>query len=180
MKALVLIADGSEEMEIVITVDVLRRAQWDVTTASVDDTTITASRGVRLLADQSLESVDAGAYDILVIPGGMGGVERLMSEEAVLDTVRHFQGNARWIGAICAGPLVLQAAGILEGKLVTSHPSVREQLTVPRTSDNRVVVDGLLVTSQGPGTAFEFALKMIELLESTEAAQAVAAGLVLP
>jgi len=178
-KALILLADGSEEMETVIIVDVLRRAAWDVTMASVDDLDVTASRGVHLLADKTFDAIDPADYEVLLIPGGMGGTDRLKAHQGVLKTIRDFSDHAKWIGAICAGPLVLQAAGILDEKLATCHPGVRDQLTIPRESNSRVVVDGRIVTSQGPGTAFEFALRFIELIDSPEAMQAVADGLVL-
>ncbi|MBL7115333.1 MAG: DJ-1/PfpI family protein [Kiritimatiellae bacterium] len=178
-EALILLADGIEEMETVIIVDVLRRAAWNVTMASIDNSEITASRGVRLLADKTFDAIDPTDYDVLLIPGGMGGTQRLQKHQGVLEAIRTFSDHAKWIGAICAGPLVLQSAGILEEKLVTCHPGVRDQLTAPRESNSRVVVDGRIVTSQGPGTAFEFALRFIELIDSPKAMQAVADGLVL-
>jgi putative intracellular protease/amidase len=104
-----------------------------------------------------------------------------MADTRVLDAICDVdERDDKWLAAICAAPRVLQAAGVLAGRTVTSHPSVRDELTVPTLSDERVVVDGRLVTSQGPGTAFEFALALLRNVEGTAVADRVAAGLVLP
>ncbi len=177
--ALVPLADGTEEMEATIIIDVLRRAGWDVVAAGVTGTTIDASRGVRLLADDDWHAVDPSGFDALVIPGGAAGTENLSGNQSVLETVRCFVESDRLVGAICAGPLVLQAAGILEGRRVTCHPGVAGQLTATDRVEERVVIDGKLITSQGPGTAMEFALVIIEALEGQEAADNVRGGLIL-
>ena len=176
---LVPIADGSEEMEAVIIVDVLRRAKWNVVTAGVTGKTITASRGVCMVADEVWSDVSPQDYDVLLLPGGVGGTQAMAADESLLEAVRAFAEDGRLIGAICAAPLVLQAAGVLQGRRATCHPSVAGDLTVPEVLSERVVVDGRIVTSQGPGTAFEFALKILELVDGPEAARSVAAGLVL-
>jgi 4-methyl-5(b-hydroxyethyl)-thiazole monophosphate biosynthesis len=176
---LVPLANGVEEMEAVIIIDVLRRAQWKVVTAGIDDGVVTASRGVRLVPDQAWANLDPSGFDVLMIPGGGPGVDRLLKDRRFLETIRDFDRAGKWIGAVCAAPLTLQAAGILEGKRVTCHPGVADALTVtPRLAD-RVVVDGKLVTSQGPGTTFEFALAMIRLVDGEEKARTLATGMIL-
>ncbi len=177
---LVPLANGFEEMEAVIIVDVLRRAQWSVTAAGVDEGTLTASRGVRLVPDKPWSAIVPADFDILMIPGGNGGVDRLLADARVLDAVRAFDRAGKRIGAVCAGPLVLQAAGILAGRKVTCHPGVAERLTVTPRLTERVVVDGRLVTSQGPGTSFEFALAMVRLVDGASKADALARSMVLP
>ena len=178
--ALVPFAPGFEEMEGVIIVDVCRRAGWTVDTVGLKPGLVTASRGVRVQPDRVWDAVSPETYDILILPGGAGGVEALMADSRVLETIRLFDRAGKWIGAICAGPLALQAAGILTaGRAVTCHPGVAEKLTtVPRQSA-RTVVEGHLVTSQGPGTAFDFALTLIRLIDGAEAANRLARGLVL-
>jgi len=178
--ALVPLADGCEEMEAVIIVDVLRRGGWRVVAAGVTDEIVRASRGVRLLADMPWSRVDPDEFDLLVLPGGAGGTAVLSEHPAVLETVRCFVNGDRIVGAICAGPLVLQAAAVTEGRTLTCHPAVRADLTTGNVSDERVVVDRPLVTSQGPGTAMEFALELLRLVDGDQAAADVAAGLVLP
>lgn len=171
---LVPLANGVEEMEAVIIIDVLRRAQWKVVTAGIDDGVVTASRGVRLVPDQPWAGLDPSGFDVLMIPGGGPGVERLIKDARFLATIREFDLAGKWIGAVCAAPLTLQAAGILRGRRVTCHPAVADRLTVTPRLDDRVVVEGRLVTSQGPGTSMEFALAMVRLVEGDRKAQSLA------
>ena len=150
-KALVPLANGCEEMEAVIIMDTLRRAGWEVLAAGVDEGPVEASRGVRLVPDCAWDDVDPAAFDLLVLPGGNDGTERLSRDERVLDAIRSSYHAGKIVAAICAGPLVLQAAGILEGHRVTCHPGATEFLTATERVDEKVVVDGTVVTSQGPG-----------------------------
>jgi 4-methyl-5(b-hydroxyethyl)-thiazole monophosphate biosynthesis len=179
MKALVPLADGVEEMEAVIVIDTLRRAQWEVTSAAIGDQTVEASRGIRLVADARWNDIDPSAYDTMVLPGGAEGARRLASHAGVLETVRVFAATGRTVAAICAAPLVLQAAGILEGREATCHPSVRADLTAASAGNGRVIVDGNVITSQGPGTAFEFALTLIRRLDNPRKAADVAEAMLV-
>jgi 4-methyl-5(b-hydroxyethyl)-thiazole monophosphate biosynthesis len=181
IRVLVPLADGVEEMEAVIIIDVLRRAKWSVTAAAVaDGLTVRASRGVGILADARWSEVRGDDFDALIIPGGMGGTTTLAQHEGVKDLVRRYVDRGKLVGAICAGPLVLQAAGVLGGRRVTCHPGERDNLTTPAAvSDEAVVCDGRIVTSRGPGTTFAFALTVIEMLGGPELAAAVRKGLVL-
>lgn len=178
--ALIPLADGVEEMEAVIMIDTLRRAKWDVVAAAVDALEVKASRGVRLLADALWQDVSPADFDVLLIPGGAGGTAVLAKHAGVLEAVRVFAAAGRLVGAVCAGPLVLQAAGVLDGVRATCHPGVRGELAKARACDDRVVLDHRIVTSQAPGTTFEFALAVIEAIDGRPARDRVAAGLVLP
>ncbi|MBN2301358.1 MAG: DJ-1/PfpI family protein [Lentisphaerae bacterium] len=180
-KVLVPLAAGSEEMETVIIVDTLRRAGWEVVLASVGspNRTVKCSRGVVLLADADWKNVAVDSFDALVLPGGSNGTKILSENASVVNAVRRFHSAGKPIAAVCAGPLVLQEAGILNERSATCHPAVRSQLTCSHVSDERVVVDGNIVTSQGPGTSFEFALAVIKLLDGKDAADAVANALIL-
>lgn len=179
MNVLMPVTDGSEEMEIVIVVDIFRRAKWNVVIAGLGAGVIRASRGVRLVPDIAWADVMPDAFDMLVIPGGSDGVKALAKDERLLATVRAFMANGKWVGAICAGPLVLQAAGVLQGRRATCHPGVAGELTqTPRLND-RVVVDGRLITSQAPGTAFEFVLELIRAVEGDRKADALAKSMVI-
>ena len=179
MKALVPVANGSEEMEAVIVIDVLRRAQWEVTCVGLDDRPIKASRGVVIVPDAAWDAIDPASYDLLVFPGGNQGSKNLRADARVLKAVREFDAAGKTVAAVCAGPLILQEAGILAGREATCHPGVADELTATERSEERVVVDGHVVTSQGPGTTFEFALTLIALKEGEEKADAIARGLVL-
>jgi protein deglycase len=182
--ALIPLASGVEEMEAVIVIDVLRRARWDVTVAAVrtagshPGAPLVASRGVRLCADVEWEEASRHLFDALVLPGGAGGTQVLRSDARVIEAVRRQQASGKWVCAICAAPLVLQEAGILKGRRATCHPGVREELVEANCIDERVVIDGRIITSQGPGTAIEFALAILEQVQGAAAAQAVRSGLV--
>ncbi len=177
----VLMADGSEEMEVVITVDVLRRAGISVFLAGVGEgRLVTASRGVRLAPDGAWDPAEASRFDAVVIPGGLGGVQILRQEESVKQVVREFMQGGKIVASLCAGPVVLQEAGVLKGKSYTSFPGSREELTDGTWVDQPVVRDGNLLTSQAAGTAFAFALALAEVLVSREMARKVAAGMLIP
>lgn len=179
MNVLMPVADGSEEMEIVIVVDTFRRAKWKVVIAGLGAGAIRASRGVRLVPDEAWADIKPETFDMLVIPGGWEGVTALAKDERLLATVRAFMANGKWVAAICAGPLVLQAAGVLQGRRATCHPGVVGELTQTQRLNDRVVVDGRLITSQAPGTAFEFALALIRTVEGDRKADELAKAMVV-
>jgi 4-methyl-5(b-hydroxyethyl)-thiazole monophosphate biosynthesis len=180
-KILVPFADGSEEMETVIIVDTLRRATLSVTSVALGNSrTITASRGVVLVADALLGEIRPDTFDAIVLPGGAGGTQAMINCPELLSTLRQFMDAGKLIGAVCAAPLALQAAGILHGRKVTCHPAVADQLTQTSRQTERVVQDRNLITSQGPGTTIEFALAVIAELLDAESAATVAGGLILP
>lgn len=166
-KVLVLCANGSEEMEVIIPVDMLRRGGVDVTLASIHPGIVTGSRGIQLLADAVLdENMQA---DALVLPGGLGGVEAFLENPLVHRVVKAHAQTGAWICAICAAPLVLQACGLLDSiDAFTSHPGVQDRFAShlqKRYSESRVVVSGKILTSRAPGTAFEFAAAILRLLQ---------------
>ena len=177
-RALVPLAEGCEEIEAVVIIDTLRRAQWEVVTVGFHPGALTASRGVRLIPDAEWEQVTPDAFDCIILPGGARGTQNLMTVASLLEAIRKFAVEGKLLAAICAGPLVLQAAGVLRGHTATCHPAVRNDFRSTRSSD-RVVVDGNLVTSQGPGTAIEFALALIRLVDGDATADMVAEGLVI-
>ena len=177
--ACVLIADGSEEMEVVICVDVMRRAGIAVYLAGVGEWQGSAkcSRGVGIVPDGPWDPTQMAAFDALVIPGGLGGVQTMRQDDSVLDAIRHFVREGKLVAAICAGPAVAMDAGVLGGMRHTSHPSIRDELTVGTWIDAPVVRDGCLLTSQGPGTAFDFALALVAELDSPETASRISGGM---
>jgi len=171
---LVPIAHGTEEMEAVIIVDILRRAQWKVVLAGIEPGLLTASRGVRLMPDCHWDDIIPTEFDILMIPGGAPGVERFLQFQPLLDAIQVFYRDNKWLGAVCAAPLTLQAAGILDGKKATCHPGVANRLTVTPRLPAPTVVDGHIVTSQGAGTTFDFALTLVRLVDSPVKSKAIA------
>ncbi|HEY5621238.1 MAG TPA: DJ-1 family glyoxalase III [Pontiella sp.] len=180
MKTLVPIANGTEEMEAVIIIDTLRRAEFDVTVAGLTAGTIEASRGVMLVPDTTWDKINPDDYDILLLPGGFGGTVAFCGHAGVQLAIREFNEKKKWLGSICAAALALHEAGILSGRKFTCYPGVEEKLPADVQPVNEaVVVDGHLITSQGPGTAFEFALKVIAECGSPNKSAEVRAGLLL-
>ena len=179
--ALVLVAPGTEEMEAVISIDVLRRGGIDVTVAGVDGTDpIRCSRGVVITPDVALDGVDDD-FDIVVLPGGGEGAQRLALSARVGDILRRQEQSGRLVGAICAAPIALEAHGVFEGRQLTSHPSVKEVLEDwGEYSEHPVVADGNLITSRGPGTAFPFALRIVGTLTDAERMLEVRAPMMFP
>jgi len=179
--AAVLLADGAEEMEATIAIDVLRRAGLDVTVAGVpDDAPKTCSRGVRITPDCGVEELGP-LRDLLVLPGGRGGAEQLASSATVGEILKRYEADDRLVGVLCAGPMALARHGVFARRRMTSHPSVREVVAQHGAwSEEPVVRDGALVTSQGPGTAFPFALALVEALLGAEKATEVRAPMMFP
>jgi 4-methyl-5(b-hydroxyethyl)-thiazole monophosphate biosynthesis len=179
-RVLVPLAEGFEEIEAVAIVDVLRRAEVEVVVAGLSGKRVLGAHGIALEADALLAEVDATTFDMLVLPGGMPGTTNLMADARVLAAVRELHARGRTTAAVCAAPRVLAAAGVLAGREVTSHPSVRGMLAPAEVrSGPRVVRSGTIVTSQGPGTSIEFALELVRELAGPERAQALAAGMLV-
>lgn len=179
MKSLVPLADGVEEMEAVIILDVLRRAGWEVTAVALAGREITGSRGVRLLADVAWPDVDPAAFNLIALPGGMAGVEAFLTFTPLLEAIRSFAAAGKPLAALCAAPLVLQAAGVLDGRAATAHPAVFDRLTSACRRTDRVVTDGVIITSRGPGTAFEFALALVRQFDSPTKAENLARAMLV-
>ncbi len=174
-RVLVPLAEGFEEIEAVTIVDLLRRADIEVHTASLASRRVTGSHGITVEADLSLDDAQAADYDMIVLPGGMPGAEHLKNDVRVIALLHEFAAAGRFTAAICAAPGVLAHAGLLEGREATSFPGFLRADSAPgiRLSESPVVVDGKVVTSRGPGTAIEFSLALIGLLRGGEVAAAV-------
>ncbi|XP_075263692.1 Parkinson disease protein 7 homolog [Convolutriloba macropyga] len=181
-KVLVILAAGAEEMEVVIPVDVMRRAKIEVTLAGLSSADpVTCSRDVVIKPDCSLSSVADSTYDAVLIPGGAKGAENLANDATVGKILTKHFADGKIVAAICAGPTALLKHGIGKGKKVTSHPSVKGKMEGGgyTYSEERVAIDGNLITSRGPGTAFEFAFAIIEALVSKETADALKPGMLV-
>ncbi|KAI8045057.1 protein dj-1beta [Drosophila gunungcola] len=180
--ALVILAPGAEEMEFIIAADVLRRAGIKVTVAGLNDAEpVKCSRDVQILPDTSLAKVSSDKFDVVVLPGGLGGSNAMAESTVVGEILKSQESSGGLIAAICAAPTVLAKHGIASGKSLTSYPSMKPQLAdqYSYVDDKSVVKDGNLITSRGPGTAYEFALKIAEELAGKEKVQEVAKGLLV-
>jgi 4-methyl-5(b-hydroxyethyl)-thiazole monophosphate biosynthesis len=151
---------GVEELELIAPADVLRRAGLAVRFASTEETPwVTTRGGFVVQCDQSFADTDAAAIDLLVLPGGPG-VMALRKRQDLLDCLRSYGRSGKPLAAICAAPLLLKDAGLLDGKEFTCHDSCWKELTAAQQNE-RVVIDGALITSQGAGTALDFGLALV-------------------
>ena len=167
---LILLEDGFEEIEALAPVDLLRRAGAHVTMAtSNEDLQVTGKSGVTVLCNHTYNEISHQEYDLLILPGGGGGVDALCRSPFALEQIRKYFEQKKWVGAICAAPLVLKEAGVLQNHTITSYPSARKELeSLSDYREERVVIDEFLIPSRGPGTAVEFALALIEKLYGPE------------
>ncbi len=177
---LIPLAEGFEEIEAVTVVDLLRRAGVEVVTAGLKPGSVTASRGVVMLPDVTLDAVLDRNFDMIVLPGGLPGAHHLRDDARVQAILKRHAAAGAYTAAICAAPIALAQAGLLAGKTATSYPGFVEKLASANFthSTEAVVVDGKIVTSRGPGTAMDFALTLIELLCGRAQRDQVEAGLV--
>jgi 4-methyl-5(b-hydroxyethyl)-thiazole monophosphate biosynthesis len=180
-KILIPIAHGTEEIEAVCLVDTLRRANLDVTVASIQDTLqITASRGVKITADVLLADCQGQTYDMIALPGGMPGSTHLAQCPPLISMLKQQAQAGLWYAAICAAPaLVLRPNGLLKGIKATCYPAMLDQLDPEYASQQGVVIDQPCVTGQGPGYAIEFSLALIEVLVGRQERKAVAEAMLV-
>jgi 4-methyl-5(b-hydroxyethyl)-thiazole monophosphate biosynthesis len=177
--AAVFFAPGFEEIEAVTIVDVLRRAGIEVTMVGVSDLTVTGSHDVPIHMDALLEQVDPEQFDAVILPGGMPGARNLATSDAVCTFLQETVAAGGLLGAICAAPIALAAAGLLDGRTVTCYPSFREQLGACHWTASRVHEDNGLITGQGPGAALEFSLALVTRLAGPGAAADLASAMLV-
>ena len=182
-KVLVPLAEGFEEMEAIILVDLLRRANIIVETASLSSSPVTASRNTVHVADRSFEVIDPKEFSMVVLPGGGPGTKQMLAHKPLHDLLMSFHREQKWIGAICAAPNVLRQLGILDGKRFVAFPTslglVQEEKAI-HAKGERLVIDGNIITSIGPGSAFEMGLQLISILRGEEVKKQVEDALYLP
>ncbi len=175
---LVPLFEGFEEIEAITIIDVLRRADIEVVTASLATQTVIGAHAIAITADKILDEVDASQFDAIVLAGGAGTFRLREDPRIAKILIAHAKTN-KLLGAICAAPTVLSAAGLLKGKRATSFPSVKSQLEVGEYLEIPVVVDDKVVTSRGAGTAMAFALKLVEILQGEAIANKLATDMIV-
>jgi 4-methyl-5(b-hydroxyethyl)-thiazole monophosphate biosynthesis len=184
-KAIVLLAEGFEEVEAVTPIDYLRRAGVEVTTAAIGDSLSVKGRwsGLKVTADTTLAELakkGTGGWDAAIVPGGMPGAENLAASKETGALLKETAASGKLVCAICASPaLVLSPLGLLAGKKFTCYPGMEEKAKDGNWSGERVVVDGNVITSRGAGTAGEFAVAIIGKLIDEAAAKKVAESVLL-
>lgn len=172
------LADGFEEVEAVTIIDLLRRAGLDVTTVSImERKEITGAHDIRIEADTLFEDVDYRECEMMVLPGGGVGSQNLDAHYGVTDKLKEFNEKGKWIAAICAAPMILGHHGIFNGQKATIYRGMEAELKGAEYVDEKVVVDGHIITSQGPATAMNFALKIISVIKGEDKADEIADAL---
>ena len=179
---LIPLAQGCEELEAVTISDLLVRAGIRVVTVGLDKNPVRASRGMVLVPERVIDDIMEEEFDMIVLPGGLPGADHLNNDKRVHALLKKMNAEGRFIAAICAAPKVLATAGLLKDRHVTSFPGSLDGIEVEgmRYEEKPVVLDGKLVTSRGPGTAMDFALTLIELLEGRQKRDEVEAPLQRP
>lgn len=179
-KVYVFLAEGFEEIEALMVVDLLRRAKCDVTTVAImGDKKVKGRSNIEVIADKLYEEIESFEdADLLVLPGGMPGTLYLGQHKGLSNLlVEQLEKNKR-IAAICAAPTVFGKMGLLKDKSATCYPGMEDELFCGKAQTDKVVVDGLITTSRGLGTALEFSLELIAQLEGNECAKNVANSVV--
>lgn len=162
-KVAVVFADGFEEIEALSPVDVFRRAGFDCSMLGLESASVTGSHGIQVAMDGVFDG-NLDAYDLVVLPGGMPGSTNLRDHEGLITALQARNKAGKYIAAICAAPIVLNHAGLLEGRKFTCFPGVEEQIAAGDHQTDLVVVDGNIITSRGAGTALAFAYALVDLL----------------
>lgn len=179
-QVLVPLANGFEEIEALTIIDLLRRANVEVVTASLDALTVTGAHRVSVLADTTLDAVLNNDFDMLVLPGGLPGADYLNSDTRIHQLITRLDQTDKAIAAICAAPKVLIDNGVVAGKHITAYPGALAQTNTSavNVTETAVQVDGRIITGRGPGTAMDFALQLVEILQGHEVRQVIEAQLV--
>lgn len=172
------LANGSEDLEAITVLNILRRAGIEAVSASLDGQAIRGSRGTILIPDTSLDEALKRRFDMVVLPGGQPGTNNLKADARIIKLVQDMAAEGRYVCAICAAPSILATAGLLDGKHATSFPGALDAFPRVSRQPQAIVEDGKFITSRGPGTAMDFALTLVERLTSRSKRDEVEAGLV--
>jgi 4-methyl-5(b-hydroxyethyl)-thiazole monophosphate biosynthesis len=174
----ILLGTGFEETEAVAPCDILRRAGIPVQFVGLSGREVQGAHGIGVCADVTVDELDYDALDMIVLPGGMGGVNSILACPAALDAVRFAWENDRYVAAICAAPTVLAALGVTDGRKATCYPGLEGRMGSADMQGTATVADGKLLTGAGPGTAIDFGLLLVRALKGEAAAKKVYDGLV--
>jgi len=170
----ILLGEGFEESEALVPADLLRRAGVEVALVALEDLEVAGGHGITVRADLTLEEADHDAMEMLVIPGGMGGVESIQMNLFALAMIQRAYDRGAYLAAICAGPTILAHQGFLDRRKAVCYPGMEDEMgSAVVQKGQRVVVDGHIITAEAAGSAFDFGLKLVEVLKGREAAAKV-------
>lgn len=174
----IILGKGFEEVEAVAPMDILRRGGVDAAFAGIGGKTVSGTHSIQITADTTVEKIDLAKTDMLIIPGGMGGVESIEGSKAAMELVKKAYEKGIPLGAICAGPRVLGRVGALKGKHAVCYPGMDSQMGGALIDNSRMAcTDGNIVTGRGPGAAISFGLEVLKFLRGEKAAEQVAEGM---
>ena len=180
MMVYMLLGTGFEETEAIAPLDLLRRAGVDVLTVGINGKIVKGSHGIGIEADIELNELDLTDLEMIILPGGLGGVASIRASKEAMDAVKFAADNGKFTAAICAGPTVLADLGITDGKEATCYPGCEDGMGSACMKENMAAVrDGLVITGTSAGCAIPFGLKLIEALKGPETAEAIANQIVI-
>lgn len=174
----IILGTGFEEMEAVCPCDILRRGGLEAVFAGIGGRDITGGNGITVRADCTVEEIDPEKLDMVVLPGGMGGVHSILASETALNVVRRAFEDGKYVAAICAAPSILAKLGVTDGKNAVVYPGMEPQMGPAHMCDANAVRDGKVLTGRAPGAAMDFGLLLLETLTDRETAEQVRSGMV--
>ena len=170
----ILLAPGFEESEALVPADLLRQAQVDTALVSLSGKTVTGGHNITVCTDLELSQVDLDQAEMIILPGGKGGVDGLWNDERVSALIQEAARRNIWLAALCAGPILLSRWGLLDGRKAVSYPTRQDQLGQAQVQpEARAVLDGKFVTGHACGSSFDFGMKLVEALRGREAAAVI-------
>lgn len=175
MTVYTMLADGFEEVEALAVIDVLKRADYEVKTVSIQDKEVVAgAHNIGIVADLTWRRTDFDQCDMIFLPGGMPGTMHLKEHAGLAEQIREFDRQGKWLAAICAAPSVFGGLGILEGKKAICFPGFEKYLTGADITPERVVLDGHIFTSKGMGTAIDLGLAIVKEISGEKVSEELA------
>jgi len=174
----IILGKGFEEIEAVAPCDILRRGGVEVQFAGIGGLEITGGNGITVKADCTVEEMDLANMELIMLPGGMGGVHSILGSETAMNAIRYAHENGKFVTAICAAPTILARLGITDGKKATVYPGMEDQMGTADMQDANAVADGKVLTGRAPGAALDFGYLLLETLKGTEVAVKVRTGMV--
>ena len=174
----IILGTGFEDMEAVCPCDILRRGGVEVQFAGIGGRLVTGGNGVTVQTDCTVEEIDFEKLEMIVLPGGMGGVHSILASETALNAVKWAYENEKYVAAICAGPTILAKLGVTDGKRATVYPGMEDQMGSAVMQDANAVRDGKVLTGRAPGAAMDFGLLLLQTLKDAETAARVQSGMV--
>lgn len=174
----IILGTGFEEIEAVAPCDILRRGGVEVKFAGIGGKLITGGNGITVQADCTVEEMDLDAMELIMLPGGMGGVRSILGSESAMNAVKFAYENGKLVSAICAAPTILAKLGITDGKHAVVYPGMEDRMGSAVMEDVNAIRDGKVLTGRAPGAALDFGYLLLEALKGAEIAQKVRSGMV--